>query len=265
MLIAHAAADSSPTDIGFIHGLALAAAQSGSRGLLTLHVYGAGSADRPADPKPWLTRWGLRPDHVEQLARCYEGYEDPADALIAACSATRPDLLILPTHGRSGLARLFGGSVAEAVARNLAIPSLLLPVDGRRLVDEQTGRITLERVLVLGGSQSDSQLGVDAAAWFARAVAHPEAQVTMLHVFDGTPFPQPNQPAEQRLHVQHRAGELTDVVTMVCAELQPQLIVMVSHGHDQLRDVLFANRTERVLRAAHRPLLWVPPGFKVPG
>jgi nucleotide-binding universal stress UspA family protein len=83
----------------------------------------------------------------------------------------------------------------------------------------------------------------------------------MLHVHDRSPFPEVSEPPELQLRVQHRAGELTDVVVMVCAELQPQLVVMVSHGHDQVRDVLLANRTERVLRAAHRPLLWVPPTF----
>lgn len=256
MLIAHATADLEPTDIGFIHGTALAAAVSGQhRSLLTLHVRGGRQGGKPPETEPWLLRWGFRAGHVTQRSFTSERYDDPAEGLIAACRLTQPDLLILPTHARSGVARLFGGSVAEAVARNLSIPCLLLPLDGWPLIDDQTGQVTLERTLVLGGSQPDAQLGVDAATWFARAVGC-AAQVTLLHVFDHTPFPHTTLSAE--LTTQHRAGELTDVVTTVCAELQPQLIVMVSHGHDQLRDVLFANRTERVLRAARRPLLWVP-------
>jgi len=261
MLIAHATPDLAPSDIGFIHGAALAAAQSGKRKLITLHVPDGGVVDKPGWLKLWLTRWGLPSDHVEQLFWTNNDYDDPAEGLLAACRETRPELLILPTHARTGLSRLFLGSVAEAVARNAATPCLLLPLDGRHFVDQDTGKITLKRVLVLGGSQTDAQLGVDTAAWFASEVGHADAQVTLLHIFDREPFPKTKHDTDLRLRVQHRAGELSDVVTMVCAELQPQLVVMVSHGHDQLRDVLLANRTERVLRACRRPLLWVPPTF----
>lgn len=264
MLIAHASADLAPSDIGFIHAAAIAAAQSGERELVTLHVDNGTAISEPLDLKQRLLRWGLAKDHVKQRFLSYHGYDDPTEGLLVGCRVTRPDVLVLPTHARTGLARVFTGSVAEAVARNASIPCLLLPFDGRRFVDEQTGEIALERVLVLGGAQPDAQLGIDAAAWFTRAIGCPNAQITMLHVFDRTPFPATTQPSELRLHVQHRAGELSDVVTMVCAELQPQLIVMVSHGHDQVRDMLLSNRTERVLRAARRPLLWVPPTFRPP-
>jgi nucleotide-binding universal stress UspA family protein len=264
MLIAHATANLDASDIGFIHGVALAAAQRDKRALLTVHVNNGSPIDKPVDLKLWLTRWGYSPDHVEQRFVSQTSYDDPADGLLAACRATQPDLLIMPTLARSGLSRVFAGSVAEAVARNASIPCLMLPIDGRKLVDEDSGEINLERVLVLGGSQPDAQLGIDTAAWFTREVGRPRAQVTMLHAFDRTPFPETSPAPGQQLRVQHRAGELTDVVVMVCAELQPQLVVMVSHGHDELRDVILANRTERVLRAAHRPLLWVPSTFRPP-
>jgi nucleotide-binding universal stress UspA family protein len=264
MLIAHATANLEPSDIGFIHGAALAASQHGERALVTMHVEDGNPVDKPVGLKVWLSRWGYPADHVKQVYFSQKGYEDPADGLLAACRATRPDLLILPTHARSGMSRIFTGSVAEAVARNVSIPCLMLPNGGHKLVDEASGHINLERVLVLGGSQPDAQLGVDTATWFTREVGREQAQVTMLHAFDRTPFPDTTAAPGRHLRVQHRAGELTDVVVMVCAELQPQLVVMVSHGHDQLRDVLLANRTERVLRAAHRPLLWVPPTFRPP-
>lgn len=261
MLIAHASAGLTDSDIGFIHGIAIAAAHGGYSKLITLHVPTRDTVVQPPQLQHWLKRWGLSGDCVKQSFVSYGGYEDPVDGLLSACRATKPDLLIVPTHARAGLSRVLGGSIAEAVARNLSIPTLLLPLGGRRLADEQTGQLTLDRVLVLGDSQPDGQLGVDAASWFVREVGHAHARVTMLHVNDRSPFPHMSDRPEMKPRVQHRAGELTDVVVMVCAELQPQLVVMVSHGHDQIADVVLANRTERVLRAANRPLLWVPTTF----
>ena len=168
--------------------------------------------------------------------------------------------MLLPTHGRSGVERVLRGSIAEAVARNLTIPSLILPFTGHRLVDESSGEITLTRLLVLGGTTADAQLGVDAAAWFTRELQLTETQVSLLHVQDESPFPEAAHP-ELRLRLQYRTGELVDSVVQTCAEQQPQLLVMVSHGHDQLSDVLLANRTERVIHAVQRPLLWIPPTF----
>jgi nucleotide-binding universal stress UspA family protein len=42
------------------------------------------------------------------------------------------------------------------------------------------------------------------------------------------------------------------------AALQPELIVMVTRGHDALADVALSSHTERVLHSARKPLLWVP-------
>lgn len=40
------------------------------------------------------------------------------------------DLIVIGTHGRSGLARWFLGSVAEAVVRRATVPVLVVPVQG---------------------------------------------------------------------------------------------------------------------------------------
>ncbi len=45
-------------------------------------------------------------------------------AILAACEAHRADLIVMATHGRSGLARLQAGSVTEAVLRETRVPLL---------------------------------------------------------------------------------------------------------------------------------------------
>jgi nucleotide-binding universal stress UspA family protein len=83
----------------------------------------------------------------------------------------------------------------------------------------------------------------------------------VLHVDDGTSAPHPRVPPNVTLTREVRPGSLEDAVKQAIAERDPQLLVMVSHGHDELWDVLWSSHTERVLHTSRRPLLWVPPGF----
>ena len=49
-----------------------------------------------------------------------------AEAIIAQARETAADLIAMTTHGRSGLSRLYYGSVAEAVLRQAPCPVLLV-------------------------------------------------------------------------------------------------------------------------------------------
>lgn len=57
-------------------------------------------------------------------------YGPPASAIVEAAGVTKADLIVMTTHGRSGLGRLILGSVAEAVLRGTSTPILLLRADG---------------------------------------------------------------------------------------------------------------------------------------
>jgi nucleotide-binding universal stress UspA family protein len=54
---------------------------------------------------------------------------EPRDAIIKHAHAWFADLIIMGSHGRSGLLRLMMGSVAEAVFRSADIPVLLVKQD----------------------------------------------------------------------------------------------------------------------------------------
>jgi len=60
----------------------------------------------------------------------------PADAIPAVAKEDGVDLIVLPTHGRSGLEQLVVGSVAERVVRNAHCPVLTLKPFGRPLAVE---------------------------------------------------------------------------------------------------------------------------------
>ena len=50
----------------------------------------------------------------------------PAQAIVEAAKYRKADLIVMSTHGRSGIGRLVLGSVAEKVLRATAVPILLL-------------------------------------------------------------------------------------------------------------------------------------------
>ncbi|MCX5997369.1 MAG: universal stress protein [Chloroflexi bacterium] len=66
-----------------------------------------------------LTRSGLKVHPVILTGK-------PAESLIDYIDSNNIDLLIMATHGRSGITRLFWGSVAEKVLRSVNVPVLLV-------------------------------------------------------------------------------------------------------------------------------------------
>jgi len=55
-----------------------------------------------------------------------------ATTIVDAAAKVRADLIVLGTHGRSGLSHLFLGSVAERVVRSAGRPVLTVPERSRR-------------------------------------------------------------------------------------------------------------------------------------
>jgi nucleotide-binding universal stress UspA family protein len=55
-------------------------------------------------------------------------YGSPVSAIVEAARLRGADVIVMSTHGRSGLGRLILGSVAESVLRSTATPILLLRV-----------------------------------------------------------------------------------------------------------------------------------------
>jgi nucleotide-binding universal stress UspA family protein len=56
----------------------------------------------------------------------------PADVILDFASQHKVDLIIMSTHGRSGISRWFFGSVAEKVIRHSTVPVLISPPPGTR-------------------------------------------------------------------------------------------------------------------------------------
>ena len=71
-------------------------------------------------------------------------YGPPAAAIVEAAAVQKADLIVMSTHGRSGLGRLVLGSVAESVLRGTTVPILIVraghaPVDAPSGAADATG------------------------------------------------------------------------------------------------------------------------------
>ncbi len=53
---------------------------------------------------------------------------EPASEIVQGALECQADLIAMTTHGRSGLSRLFFGSVAEAVLRRASVPVFLMRI-----------------------------------------------------------------------------------------------------------------------------------------
>ena len=67
-------------------------------------------------------------------------YGPPAEAIVEAARYRGADLIVMSSHGRSGLGRLVLGSVAEMVLRATPTPILLIRAGGAPLAAPYRGR-----------------------------------------------------------------------------------------------------------------------------
>ena len=244
MLIAHASDFSGDDASAFLHAAALT--RSGSR-LVTLHAGLEGGA--PPDISELAAGWGRPIGH--EIHRI-ELDEDASDSLLEPLQRLRPDLVVVGTHARHGLAAWVHGSVGEAIARNLRVPVLVVPNRSRGFVEPQSGAVDLHTVIIPAGDAGDARKAVAAAHLLAR-LAQSSAELTIVHAG-------PTDPELERLGVaiQRIEGALEHAIVTAARARDACLIAMVTRGHDAVGDVLRGSHTERVIREAGCPVLSVP-------
>ena len=102
---------------------------------------------------------------------------DPVGAILDRATAWDADLIVMGTHGRTGLERLVVGSVTEKVLRKASCPVLTVP---RRVVTPRSG-LRFGRILCPVDFSRASLRAMDYAASFASAGG---PGVYLLHVID---------------------------------------------------------------------------------
>jgi len=249
MLIAHATDLTGDDNAAFLHASALAAASAAH--LVTVHGNApASEAGRLPDASALAARWG-RP--IWHDRHCHECCDDVSDTVLDAMRTLTPDLIVLGTHARHGVAALFHGSVSEAIARNVTVPALVVPNKTPGFVDPATGAIDLRRILIPAGTADDAERGIAAARQLLALVGVTDAELELLHVGVEDPAL-----AKLGVRVTRTQGPLEEAILEAARARQACLIVMPTRGHDAIGDVVRGSHTERVLREATCPVLAVP-------
>lgn len=189
---------------------------------------------------------------------------DPVKAIGAAVEAHHADLVVMGTHGYSGLKHAFLGSVAERVLRTLACPVLAVRDEGKA-ADE------IRCILV----PVDFSKHSDAAAEFAAGLAaRLGASLHLLHAVEFPPeyvaylppeaLDEMEATAVERLdalarstsgegvnvEIHHRRGVVSDVIVGYAKQLDADLVVMGTRGHTGLARLFLGSATDRTLRNA---------------
>jgi nucleotide-binding universal stress UspA family protein len=202
------------------------------------------------------------------------------EAIVDAARQQHANLIVMSTHGRSGIGRWLYGSVADRVLQRTRVPVLLIPPSCERTCPAEGA---LRLLVPLDGSEL-----AERALGFARAVAGTAGEVLLYRVLppsvpidDGDPL----DPYWTEVFAEARANVL-DYLESVAAPLRAagcrvrlavehgaraqriaeyarrekvDLVVLSSHGRAGVARWLLGSVAEELLRDGRTPLLLLRP------
>jgi nucleotide-binding universal stress UspA family protein len=218
------------------------------------------------------------PDDLRSSVAVIEG--QPVDAILRDAHARRFSMVIMGSHGRSGLDRIVHGSVSATVAHHTKCAVLVLPA---RLLDSAGPIPLFSRVLCAVDFLPSSLAALDHALQLAGQV---NGQIEVLHVLETAGdeealglrhFSVPEYHAARErealedlrrqiperarrwcaIHERVASGQPGWMLLRVAEETQADLIVIGSGDRYHLRSMWVGGATDRVIRMAHAPVLIV--------
>jgi len=203
-----------------------------------------------------------------------------ADAIVRRAAMLAADLIVMGTHGRTGVKRLVVGSVAERVLRTAPCPVMVVPVHDA----VPTSTVSFKDI-VCAIDFSDSSLA--ALRWALSLATEADARLLLLHTIEVPPelrastvitdeeidelnasaradalsrlrslIPQ-EAAAFCSIQTATATGEAAHAILRFAAELNADLIVMGAQGHGALDRLIFGSKTRDVIAAATCPVLTV--------
>lgn len=223
-------------------------------------------------------------DRVEQVGeeadcrvRTHVEHGIPHESVLGFVADNDVDLVVMGTHGRTGLERFLLGSVTERVLRGSPVPVLTTHIDGGILPN-------YEHLLVPTDGSEGARDALDHAVDIATAAG---ARLTVLSVVDSRAFTGgfetgptlPNIREQLQEYAEDAASALVERATEAGVDVESavtvglpaneitayaeandaDLVVMGTHGRSGLERLILGSVTERVVRTSETPVLAVTP------
>ena len=210
---------------------------------------------------------------------------NPGQAITQQATNLGCGLVVLATHGRSGLDHLVFGSTAERVVRESPVPVLAVKHPEHEFVDPLDHEVHLARVLFPTDFSPYSEKGLPYAVNLCKEFG---ATLVLLHINDlplilPEYLPElstsPTQDLEEygQESLERLAAQVTEVpvetiqatgrphteIAKIVEEQDIDLVVMPTHGRSGISHLLLGSVAEKVIRAAKCPVLTVRPD-KIP-
>jgi len=119
--------------------------------LIILHVADTDREDRGSSPKEYLHEFSRYSDQLSLhhcRVRFAVEYGSPASVITGYADKHAADLIVMGSHGATGLTRLLVGSTAEAVLRQARCPVMVLKTPERQVSgdDSSAGKTILSTI-----------------------------------------------------------------------------------------------------------------------
>src|SRR6266516_1147147 len=203
---------------------------------------------------------------IESMVQC----GPTVSTIIATADASGADLIVMCSHGYSGLTCRIMGSVAEKLAREVSVPVLVLREDGPVPGKGDRDAARPLRILVpLDGSAHAKAVLEPAAALLAALAGSTPGVLHLLHVVELVTA-DIEEGGMLTASAKARRYLSTTAENVEASEGDEMLgdydvIALATHGRDGLQRWVMGSVTEQVLRDTKLPLLVVPPpGQRMP-
>ncbi|MCE7966299.1 MAG: universal stress protein [Nitrospira sp. NTP2] len=191
----------------------------------------------------------------------------PEDAILQTADEIRAGLIVMGTHGRSGLDRLKLGSVADAVLRRAHCPVFTIRAAAGGHPAVHPLRLNLGRILVATDFSPSSEAALRHATELARLLP---AEVLLLHVAADSTETRIEEKFRRALSASRSGdvvggqlllqGDPAESILAHATRTKTRLIVMGTQGRRGMERLLLGSVAEAVIRGAHCPVLVVRNG-----
>ena len=186
----------------------------------------------------------------------------PAEEIVQYADDEDIDLIVMATHGRSGITRWALGSVADKVARAAKQPVALIRAKGAYVEVKQKG--ILSRILVPLDGSIESETVLPSILEFASKL---ETEITLFQVVpeayhavaDAEGYLKTMLDSLHKKDVETKAevrtGDAAEEIIKFAEESETDLVAMATHGRSGITRWTLGSIADKVLHAGTTPLL----------